>query len=315
LGNCNGNNFSNEIVLNVKQPLSQQGKFTITLNKGTDGNTIKNECGLETPEGSQLNFNVLSTVNASFTYQILYGCNQDTIKVTHTGPNVNDWQWNLDDGQHATTQTAFGIYSTFDTKKIKLQVGNGFCSDTSSQTVELNNFLQSDFTVFEDNCPNEAITFTSQAKGKIVSNLWSFGDGSTSSDLSPIHIYATPSITTPFKINYSVTDSFGCTSSKQKIITIYSSCYLAVPTAFTPNHDGKNDYLHPLNAIKAEQLDFKIYNRWGQLVFETKDWKKGWDGTINGKEQPSGVYIWFLHFKDRDSGQVRESKGTTMLIR
>ena len=41
------------------------------------------------------------------------------------------------------------------------------------------------------------------------------------------------------------------------------------------------------------------YNRWGQLVFVTHNWKNGWDGTINGKDQPAGVYIWFLHFKDR----------------
>ena len=315
-GNCSGSEVANDIVLNLKQPLSQQGRFIITLKKGIDGNTIKNECGLETPEGSQLSFDVLSTVNADFTYQILYGCSQDTIQVTHNGANlVNTWQWNLDDGQHASSQTATGIYTVFNSKKITLNVSNGLCSDSSSEIISLDNYLHSDFTVFEDNCPNESVKFTSDAKGKILSNLWTFGDGSSSSELSPVHSYKAPIITTPYKINYTVTDSIGCTSTKQKIITVYNSCYLAVPTAFTPNHDGKNDYLHPLNAVKAEQLEFRIYNRWGQLVFKTTDWKNGWDGTINRKDQPSGVYIWFLHFKDRDSGLIRESKGTTLLIR
>ena len=312
-GNCSNTNFSNEIVLNIQQPLRTQGRFTITLNKGSDGNTIKNECGLETPEGSQLSFNVFSTVDASFSYQIIYGCSQDTIKVSNNG--VTYMYWDLDDGQHATTASATGIYSIFNSKKITLKVSNGVCSDSSSQIVSLDNYLHADFTVFEDNCPNEPVSFIGNAQGKVKSYLWNFGDGSTSTDTSPVHKYSSPTINTPFRINFSVTDSFGCTQSKQKIITIYSSCYLAVPNAFTPNHDGKNDYLHPLNAIKADQLDFKVYNRWGQLVFETKDWKKGWDGTYNGKDQPSGVYIWFLHFKDRDSGQIRESKGTTILIR
>lgn len=313
VGNCNGSNVSNEIVLNLKSPMRAQGRFTITLNKGTDGNTIKNECGLETPEGSQLSFDVLPTVDASFTYQILYGCNQDSIKVNNIG--VSYMYWDLDDGQHASQPTALGIYTVFNTKRISLKVSNGVCSDSSSQTITLDNYLHSDFTVFEDNCPNDPVTFTGQSQGKIISYLWSFGDGSTSTDASTLHNYAPPTVNTPFKVSYSVTDSFGCTNTKQKVINVYSTCYLAVPTAFTPNHDGKNDFLHPLNAIKADQLEFRIYNRWGQLIFETHNWKQGWDGTVNGKEQPSGIYIWFLHFKDRDSGLIRESKGTTLLIR
>jgi gliding motility-associated-like protein len=96
---------------------------------------------------------------------------------------------------------------------------------------------------------------------------------------------------------------------------VYSSCYLAVPTAFTPNNDGLNDYFNPLNAIKAEQLDFRVFNRWGQLVYRTVNWKQGWDGSMKGKPQESGVYAWFLSFTDRDTKEKRQMKGTVTLIR
>jgi gliding motility-associated-like protein len=112
-----------------------------------------------------------------------------------------------------------------------------------------------------------------------------------------------------------VTDKFGCESTAQKTIRVYSSCYLAVPNAFTPNGDGKNDLLYPLNAIKADKLLFKVYNRWGQLIFETNNWKQGWNGTHKGIQQPSGVYVWLLSYVDRDSKQPRQMKGTAALIR
>ena len=101
----------------------------------------------------------------------------------------------------------------------------------------------------------------------------------------------------------------------KKNVRVLNNCFIAVPTAFTPNNDGLNDYLYPNNAIKAENLQFNVYNRWGQLVFSTRDWQKRWDGKINGIPQGSGVYVWFLSYTHRDTGQKVFQKGTTTLIR
>jgi gliding motility-associated-like protein len=87
-----------------------------------------------------------------------------------------------------------------------------------------------------------------------------------------------------------------------------------VPTAFTPNGDGLNDYLYPLNAYKATNLSFKVFNRAGQVVFETKDWTVKWDGTIKGVKQASGIYVWMLDYNDA-TGKRISLKGTTLLIR
>ncbi|MGZ3839846.1 MAG: T9SS type B sorting domain-containing protein [Flavisolibacter sp.] len=314
--NCVNGSSSKEITLHLSQPLYQNGSFKLILQSGSDGNTILDECGKETPAGSSLVFEVKDTVDARFNYEKRYGCTVDTVNFFHKGGNgVSSWQWDLGDNQTSLLQQTQGVYSTFDDKQVSLVVSNGFCTDTSTQTISLDNFLKADFSAYADDCPNEPVAFTSTAQGHIVAHQWSFGDGGSSGLESPSHIYAQPYNSTPFSVRYTVTDSLGCTSAVQKIITVYSSCYLAVPNAFTPNNDGKNDFLRVLNAIKAEKLEFRIFNRWGQLVFHTNNWKQGWDGTVGGVPQGSGVYVWFLTYTHRDTKEVRTMKGTATLIR
>ncbi|HEY4206779.1 MAG TPA: gliding motility-associated C-terminal domain-containing protein, partial [Puia sp.] len=98
-------------------------------------------------------------------------------------------------------------------------------------------------------------------------------------------------------------------------IDVLKSCYIAVPSAFTPNGDGLNDYLYPLNAFKADNLEFRVYNRWGQLVFSSGNWLSKWDGTIGGHPAPSDTYVWMLRYVDRDTGKTMFQKGTSLLIR
>ncbi len=316
-GNCtSGNTLTKEIIITLSQPMYNAGNFNLTLKIGTDGNTIMDECGKQTPAGSSLSFNLKDTVNADFTYMKFYGCNRDTIQLFHPGSNgVNSWQWNLDDNLSSSLQNPQAIYSVFDEKTIRLIVGNDFCSDTATQKIMLDNFLKADFNAFDDLCPNEPTRFTSTAQGNIKSHSWTFGDGGISDEASPLHNFAGPLSTTPYIVTYTVTDSLGCTSSAQKPVKVYSSCYLTVPNAFTPNNDGRNDFLYPLNAVKAEKLDFRIYNRWGQEVFHTRNWKNGWDGTVGGTPQGAGVYVWFLSYVDRDTKESRQMKGTAVLIR
>jgi gliding motility-associated-like protein len=318
-GSCSGTNtVSKEIILTLSQPLQKGGNFTLTLQKGSDGNTILNECGVETPNGSAILFSLPDTVNADFTYNIQYGCTEDIIDFSHPGRNgVNQWKWNLDDNISSNQQNPQGKYKVFDPKNIELIVTNGFCSDTSRKSVLLDNFLKAGFNSVEDNCHSEPVAFKSTSVGKITEYKWEFGDGLIGRRVgdSIIHTYGPPAGTKTYTVRHTVTDMFGCSQSVEKNITIYVNCHIDVPNAFTPNADMKNDLLYPLNAIKAEQLDFKVYNRWGQLIFQTSDWKKGWDGRYNGKLQPTGTYVWTLRYVHRDTKQLISTKGTSFLVR
>lgn len=314
-GNC-VSGLTKEIFVELSQPLEAKGNFVIRLRRGTDGNTLVDECSQETPAGATLPFSVKDVVDAAFTYDLLYGCTIDTVNFRHPGGNdINSWKWSLDEGKSSTAQNPQALYSVFTKKNIELIVSNGFCSDTATAVVDLDNFLKADFTVVPDNCPLEPIEFTGNAVGKISTHNWSFGDGSSSGQESPRHTYQQPQREKSFQVRYTVTDILGCQQSVTKAIKIYSSCTIYIPNAFTPGNDGRNDVFRVLNAVKATAFEWRIYNRWGQLVFQTRDWKQGWDGKLKGQLQPSGAYVWMLQYVDSRNGQKVERKGSFVLIR
>ena len=87
-----------------------------------------------------------------------------------------------------------------------------------------------------------------------------------------------------------------------------------MPNAFTPNGDGRNDVIRPV-LVGVKQFDFfRIYNRWGQLVFSTNQSGKGWDGRISGQEQSSNNFVFVVQGVDY-TGKTIVKKGTVMLIR
>ncbi|MBZ5856781.1 T9SS type B sorting domain-containing protein [Flavihumibacter profundi] len=314
-GNCT-ENYTREIIVTLNKPLQQKGDFKIQLKRGTDGNTILDECSEETPAGASLPFTIKDTVSADFTYDRQYGCSKDLVYYRHPGSNeVNSWKWNLDESLSSSQQNPTASYSIFSSKQVSLTVSNGFCNDTATETVVLDNFIKAGFSVPEDNCPLEPITFNSESVGNSLTHFWNFGDGNSSAEQSPVHTYQRFNNTRELRVQYTITDSIGCTSTIEKNIKIYVSCFIDVPSAFTPNGDGKNDVLYPLNAVKAENLLFNVYNRWGQLVYSTRDWKKGWDGQFNSVLQESGLYVWTLNYTDRDSKKQFSLKGKTMLLR
>lgn len=106
----------------------------------------------------------------------------------------------------------------------------------------------------------------------------------------------------------------GCVTTDRQIIKIVPRIEIYVPTAFTPNNDGLNDFLHPsLMGIK-ELSYFRIFNRWGQLLFETKNELPGWDGKINGQLQSTQVFVWMAEGIGLDNNVYRR-KGTVTLVR
>ena len=107
----------------------------------------------------------------------------------------------------------------------------------------------------------------------------------------------------------------GCSGKDTIIVKAYQGPDYYVPSGFSPgNRDGKNDRFRPIPVGIEETIFFNVYNRYGQLVFTTKTFLDGWDGTYNGLLQPEGAYVWMV--KGRTiAGKIIEKKGTVMLIR
>jgi gliding motility-associated-like protein len=111
------------------------------------------------------------------------------------------------------------------------------------------------------------------------------------------------SATTPGGVRNGATLSF----------TTISSADILVPSAFSPNGDGQNDILVPI-ALGIRSLSyFKIMNRWGQLVFETKELGKGWDGNFKGVPQPRDTYSWVIEALDVTGKVIRKSGGVLIM--
>ncbi len=121
----------------------------------------------------------------------------------------------------------------------------------------------------------------------------------------------------PDSIRYTVyiTDNLGCLDSASILVSVFkTNPRIFVPTGFTPNGDGLNDYLRPIG-VGIDRIEyFRVYNRWGQLVFSTTVNGQGWDGRIGGKVQTTNTYVWMVRAVDYTGKRVFQ-KGTATLIR
>jgi gliding motility-associated-like protein len=315
-GNC-VNDLTKVLTVTLSAPVVNAGTYQILLKPGSDGNTILDECAQQTPAGSALSFSVKDTVSADFTYRLMEGCKTDTLQFFHDGRNgVSQWAWQLDYNGTSSQQSPLTYFDTFGAKQISLIVSNGFCSDTLSKTITLGNELKAVFETDNLLCPEDAATFINNSIGNIVSYQWAFGNGNTSAvKIPPSQNYPRLSAEKIYAIRLVVENNIGCRDTAFQDLKVLKSCYIAVPNAFTPNGDGLNDFLYPLNAYKADNLEFKVYNRVGQLVYSTTDWTVKWDGTIKGEPQDSGIFVWTLQYTNRDTGKHVSMKGSTMLIR
>lgn len=316
-GVCN-NGLSTTISVQLSAPIQVAGNFQIVLASGSDGNTIIDECGQQTPAGSSINFTTKDTVNADFSYTIRYGCEKDTVDYVHDGRNgVNVWKWNFDDLRKSTLQNPSIIYGTFGLKHTQLTVSNGVCTDATDMIpVLLDNELKADFEVTAVVCPGDLAQFINNSIGNIISWNWDFGDGTTSTlQQPPPKSYLPSARNRDVIVRLIVVNNHGCADTLYQTVKVANNCYIAVPNAFTPNGDGLNDYLYPLNAYKAVDLIFRVYNRFGQLLFETKDWTKKWDGTFKGQGMETATYVWILEYTHIDTGKRVQQKGTSILLR
>lgn len=317
-GICSQNNLTPVVRVNLSAPIQKSGSFQITLKNGTDGNTIINECGMPTIAGATLQFITKDTVSAYFNTKVRHGCMTDTIDYLHDGNNgVNSWKWSFENNISSTQKGPTLIWSTFGQKQATLIVSNGTCHDTTSSMITLtDNQVNASFESTAVVCPGDPALFTDLSTGPVTSWEWDFGNGNTSLlNAPPLQFYPSANSIKKTPVQLIVKNVAGCPDTVVKTIEVIGNCYIAVPKAFSPNNDGLNDFLYPTNAYKAKELLFRVFNRFGQLVFETQNWNNKWDGTNNGKPQDPGTFIWILQYINIDNGKRYELKGSSVLIR
>ncbi|NOT52602.1 MAG: T9SS type B sorting domain-containing protein [Chitinophagaceae bacterium] len=318
LNNCINSALVNVIRLNLSSPLTTGGIYTVQLQNGTDGNTLIDECGLLSPAGSSASFTVSSSVSAAFTYSRRSSCTNDTLDFLHDGNNgANSWNWKFDNAVPVTTQNFMQLINDTEPHTVRLIVSNGNCSDTSTQTIKMPVKLKAAFKAPAGVCPGDMVTLISNSSGNITHWVWDLGNSMISNLPNPApYQYPISNRTISYQVKLTVVDMFsGCTDTIKHTIIAVDECQVLVPTAFTPNDDGLNDYLGLLNASKVDNPEFKVYDRFGQLVFASTTITAKWDGRLNGIRLNSGIFVWMLSYTNRDTGKRIFQKGTTMLVR
>lgn len=157
-----------------------------------------------------------------------------------------------------------------------------------------------------------AFTNTSSIQGnEPMRYLWKFSDGTSATTNNIEKSFSLAGTYTATLIATSGTD---CMDSVKKTVSIVTNCTPVLPTAFTPNNDGKNERLTPYLVGAKALKRFTIYNRYGNVVFTTSKEGEGWDGKFNGASLQTAVFVWVLEYIGYN-GQAVVEKGHVTLIR
>ena len=247
-----------------------------------------------------------TTIFTSPTYPLCEGMSE---QLSATSSGGGTYQWTPAAGLSGTT-IANPIARPTDSTVYKVVVTNSFgCKDSALLTIDV--YKKPVANAGPDRAINlgDSVVLNGSVKGTAVNFQWS-----PPGFINDVHTQ-TPKVYPPEDGIYTLTvnSNVGCGSSfSSAAVKVYKDIF--VPSAFTPNGDGKNDKFRVLAADNYKQFKLRIYNRWGQLIFETSDIHRAWDGRFNDQQQPSDVYIYYLEIRTASNRNITK-KGTVTLIR
>jgi gliding motility-associated-like protein len=252
-----------------------------------------------------------------FTFTIKYGCIDDTVQFTNNSKNAYRYLWDFGDHTTDTSSSPVHYYKPVTSStdvNVVLHGYNAFCfADSMLHVLTINPTPPFELVnVTGDKSITYGDSVQLNADGAITYS-WIPEDGS----LTDNHInnpIATPKVDTTHYI-VTGTDIRGCVDTAQVRIFLEYEDNPFIPTAFTPNGDGDNDIMRILNLKYNKLVAFRIFNRWGQVVFFTTDVNEGWDGKFNGVPQELGVYEYLFSTVHPDGKKQKSYKGDITLIR
>jgi gliding motility-associated-like protein len=233
-------------------------------------------------------------------------CTDKTIALTRTiSNNIFTYTWNNGDGVTINSQPRVqfsypkeGVYT------ITLSGTDKYCGITQVSK-PVNIFAVPKFNLGNDTvlCPAVSLSI-----GVPFTNGYNYlwNTGASTSQIN----------TDTNTANYSLLiDNNGCKAMDDISVKVLVACLIKVPNAFTPNSDGKNDVLRATSADLAKEFTFKVYNRFGELMFATTNPLEGWNGYYKGVRATAGTYVWQLAYIDPWSNKKIFESGTSILIR
>jgi len=231
-------------------------------------------------------------------------CPGESVTMINSGNNSPTWNyfWNFGDGNTSTSMNPDHIYNTSGIYLVSLTVvdENGCTSSLADASqVVVNPQAHAVFSSSATTLSTLDPTFDlyNLSTNSNVYN-WNFGDGTGSAAINPTHTYEEYGM---FVVTLTANNMYNCPDSTFMTLEVQPSFDLFVPNAFTPDNDDYNPTFFATGyGISEKDFTLYIFNRWGDLIFESHDMNVGWDGTIkqDGTKAQDGVYTWVVYFRD-----------------
>lgn len=288
--------WNNGVLNGVNFFPTSTSTYTVT---GTDAN------GCE--DTDMVTITVGAIPNPVFVADLTSGCAPLTVTLTNTTPgSFSNCVWTINNGTTVTgcgsVNVTFPSEGLFDVT-LTLTTSNGCVGSTTYNDyiyVEAEPFADFTPSTFETTISNTNVQFTNNSLGA-TSYSWNFGDSSpNSTSVNPMHTY--PDHPGTYVIELIAYSALGCPDTTYRTIVINDELIFYVPNTFTPDDDDFNEYFQPVFTSGFDPFDFSlyIYNRWGEIIWESHDTNVGWDGTYGVDRSDlvqDGTYTWKIEFK------------------
>lgn len=232
-------------------------------------------------------------------------------RTINTSPSILTYAWDFGNGATSTVQNPVYSYPAAGTYNIQLSVSNVQCPQTIS-VKKMNIVVDAPAAGIRYADVEAVMNFPEQLQARQIANtvLW------------------TPSINLDFSTSYrpsfkgltsqlyyvQLKTRTGCLTVDTQYVKIKKKIEIYVPTSFTPDGNGLNEYLYPVLMGFKKLNAFRVYDRWGKMLFQSQTERPGWDGRLNGNKLAMQTVVWMVEAVDVD-GVIHKKQGTTVLLR
>jgi gliding motility-associated-like protein len=274
------------------------GNYILTITDANGCQTIV-PAFLDQPEQIQVSYIVSDTV----------GCDPFLVEFTNTSDEQFSCSWDFDDGDVLTGCNVSHLFDTPGCYDVELTVTSAIgCSNSAVY----NNIvcvlpspsagIEADPQFIDTFDPSTEIT---NASNGAISYLWNMGDGNDTLAIYEPGLYTYPLYQMDeYTVSLLVTAENGCTDTATITIYIDNDLIIYVPNAFTPDDDAYNQTFEPVIASIIDQYHLTIYNRWGEIIFESYNKNVGWDATYNGDKVQDGTYTWQIEVSTNGTNKI-----------
>jgi len=261
---------------------------------------------------------------ASYTVDVTEGCLPLAVNLVSSSTGVIDnCKFTLGDGTVLLGCDVNHLFTTAGCHDVTLEVEtNHGCTDvvTNSNVVCIDDFPIASFNVDpgEVSLLEDEVEITNTTTGAETYS-WNFGDAYTSNDVHPIHQYEILE-NGDYLITLVAFSELGCPDTAKMLLPVREELLFYIPNTFTPDNDNFNETFKPVftSGIDLQSYTLYIFNRWGELVFESHNTEVGWDGSYGAESNTtvkSGTYLWKVIFKEKVKDKRHEYNGHVNLLR